>query len=198
MMSRTETAFEQFDNYNKQDPHTFTWEGETYPQEYFLAVKLYEWVLQLAPDASEELLLASRSQHIGRWEIPRNTYPDGREAYLKWRKDLGLFHAETATAILQNLGYSDEQIARVRQIILKQKIKADAEVQTMENALCLVFLQYQYEEFYQKHDADKVINILRKSLLKMDSHGHQFALGLTYSDQGLHYIQEALKLITKA
>ena len=194
-MSKLSAAFGQFDAYNQKDPHAFTWEGKSYPQEYFLAIKLYDWVKQLQPDASEELLLASRSQHIGRWEIPRNTYPDGREAYLKWRKDLALHHAEKATVMMEDAGYTPEQIARVRQILLKQKIKVDPDVQTMENALCLVFLQFQYEDFHPKYEADKVINILKKSLLKMDAHGHQFALTLPYSDQGLHYIQEALKLI---
>jgi hypothetical protein len=29
----------------------------------------------------------------------------------------------------------------------------------------------------------------------MDSHGHQFALGLNFSEQGLAYINEALKNI---
>ncbi|MGN8070671.1 DUF4202 domain-containing protein [Mucilaginibacter sp. SG564] len=194
-MSKLSAAFGQFDAYNQKDPHTFTWEGKSYPQEYFLAIKLYDWVKQLQPDANEELLLASRSQHIGRWEIPRNTYPDGREAYLKWRKDLALHHAEKSTAMMEDAGYTPEQIARVRQILLKQKIKVDPDVQTMENALCLVFLQFQYEDFHPKYEADKVINILKKSLLKMDTHGHQFALTLPYSDQGMHYIQEALKLI---
>ena len=194
-MSKLSAAFGQFDAYNQKDPHAFTWEGKSYPQEYFLAIKLSDWVKQLQPDASEELLLASRSQHIGRWEIPRNTYPDGREAYLKWRKDLALHHAEKATVMMEDAGYTPEQIARVRQILLKQKIKVDPDVQTMENALCLVFLQFQYEDFHPKYEADKVINILKKSLLKMDAHGHQFALTLPYSDQGLHYIQEALKLI---
>jgi hypothetical protein len=194
-MSKLSTAFEQFDTYNKKDPNTFTWDNTTYPQEYFLAIKLYDWVNKLAPNASEELLLASRSQHIGRWEIPRHTYPDGREAYLKWRKDLAQYHAEKATAIMEQVGYTAEQIARVKQILLKQKIKVDHDVQTMENALCLVFLQFQYEDFYPKYEADKVINILKKSLLKMDAHGHQFALGLNYSEKGLHYIQEALKLL---
>lgn len=196
-MSKLEKAFEQFDVYNRADPNSITWEGATYPQEYFLALKLHEWVLKLDADAGEELLLASRSQHIGRWEIPRSSYPEGREPYLKWRKDLALHHADKATAIMQQTGYTEEQIARVKQIILKQKIKVDADVQTMENALCLVFLQFQYEEFQQKHSAEKVINILRKSLLKMDAHGHHFALSLTYSDQGLQYIKEALKLIAK-
>jgi hypothetical protein len=196
-MSKLQHAFEQFDNYNKTDPTIFEWEGISYPQEYFLAIKLYDWVLKLDPDAGEELLLASRCQHIGRWEIPRDSYPEGREAYLRWRSDLAKYHAEVATAILQDAGYDEQQIARVRQILLKQKIKVDADVQTMENALCLVFLEFQYEDFFPKHEQDKLVNILKRSLLKMDAHGHQFALSLNYSIKGLYYINEALKLITK-
>ncbi len=93
---------------------------------------------------------------------------------------------------MKEVGYDDEQIARVRQILLKQKLKIDADVQTIENALCLVFLEFQYEDFYPKHSPEKVINILRKSLLKMDSHGHQFTLSLNCSEKGLVYINEAL------
>ena len=196
-MSKLTTAFEQFDNYNKTDPNIFMLDGTAYPQEYILALKLYEWVLKLAPDASEALLLASRSQQIGRWEIPRDSYPDGREAYLQWRKDLAKHHAEIVAKILQHLGYDAEHINRVTQIILKQKIKVDAEVQVMENALCLVFLEFQYEDFYPKHEPEKVINILKRSLLKMDARGHEFALSLNYSNKGLYYINEALKLIHK-
>ena len=196
-MSKLSAAFEHFDAYNQKDPNTLVWDGTPWPQEYFLAIKLYDWVKKLNPDADEELLLASRSQHIGRWEIPRNTYPEGREAYLKWRKDLAQYHAEKAGAIMEQVGYGPEQIARVKQILLKQKLKVDHDVQTIENALCLVFLQFQYEDFYPKYEPDKVINILKKSLLKMDAHGHQFALGLTYSETGLYYIKEALKLLNK-
>ncbi len=196
-MNKIDIAFNAFDSYNKQDPTVFTWDGVSYPQEYFLALKLYEWVLKLDPNASEELLLASRSQHIGRWESPRETYPMDREGYLKWRRDLAHFHADKATEIMRRAGYDDLVIDRTRQIILKQKIKVDNEVQTMENALCLVFLQFQYEDFLHKHSPEKVVNILRKSLLKMDPHGHQFALGLEYSELGLQYVNEALQLLKK-
>lgn len=196
-MDKVHIAFDGFDSYNKQDPFVFTWEDISYPQEYFLALKLHEWVLKLNQNASEELLLASRSQHIGRWESPRETYPMDREGYLKWRRDLSHFHADKATDIMKRVGYSDEVIDRTRQIILKQKIKVDKDVQTMENALCLVFLQYQYEDFLHKHSPEKVVNILRKSLLKMDAHGHQFALALKYSELGLQYINEALQLLKK-
>lgn len=194
-MSRLQEAFTKFDDYNRQDPNQFIWEGISYPQEYFLALKLYDWVLKLDPNADKALLLASRSQHIGRWEIPRNTYPEGREGYLKWRKDLSHLHAARASAIMLEVGYDEAMIDRVQQIILKQKIKVDTDVQTIENALCLVFLQYLYENFYPLHDEEKVVNILRKSLLKMDAHGHEFALSLNYSEKGLYYIQQALQLI---
>ncbi|HEY5327863.1 MAG TPA: DUF4202 domain-containing protein [Mucilaginibacter sp.] len=194
-MNRLDKTFELFDAYNKQDPRSFTWEGISGPQEYFFAVKLYEWVLKLEPDADEALLLASRSQHIGRWEIPREDYPEGRDAYLKWRKDLAAHHAAIAGRLMQEAGYGAETIDRVKQIILKQRIKVDRDVQAMENALCLVFLQLQYEEFRKKHEEEpgKIINILRKSLLKMDGHGRRFALTLPFSANGLYLVNEALK-----
>ncbi|WP_295719017.1 DUF4202 domain-containing protein [Mucilaginibacter sp.] len=193
-MSRLSKAFELFDAYNKQDPRSFTWESENQPQEYFFAVKLYEWVLKLNPNATDELLLASRSQHIGRWEIPREDYPNGREHYLKWRKNLALHHAAIAGRLMKEAGYGEETLDRVKQIILKQRIKVDPDVQTMENALCLVFLQLQYEDFSKKyeHEPEKIINILRKSLLKMDENGHQLALKLPYSENGLYLINKAL------
>jgi len=196
-MEKLEIAFQKFDEYNKADNNIFVWEEKEYPQEYFLALQLYQWVLKLDPIATEALLLASRSQHIGRWEIARETYPDGRVGYLTWRKDLSFFHAKKAKEILIEVGYEAEDIAKVERIILKQRIKTDPEVQTMENALCLVFLQFQYEDFHPKYSPEKVINILKKSLLKMDAHGHQFALNLTYSPQGVAYIQEALKLLAE-
>jgi len=193
-MNKLDAAFQLFDAYNKQDPRNFEWDGTTYPQEYFFAIKLYDWILKLDPAASEELLLASRSQHIGRWEIPRESYPEGREPYLKWRKDLALHHATITSGLMTQAGYDAAEIERVSQIILKKRIKVDADVQTMENALCLVFLQYQYEDFRRKYgnEPDKMINILRKSLLKMDSHGHGFALGLNFTPQGLDLIKQAM------
>ncbi|SEM02691.1 protein of unknown function [bacterium A37T11] len=193
-MEKLEKAFALFDAYNKRDPNVFRWEDNEFPEEYFLALKLHEWVLKLNPAAPEELQLAARSQHIGRWEITRDSYPPGRDGYLKWRKDLGLYHAERASVLMAEAGYGDDIISRVREIIQKKRIKADADVQTMENALCLVFLQYQYARFYPKYP-DKIVNILWKSLLKMDAAGHRFALLLPYDKAGLAYIQEALALL---
>lgn len=195
IMDKLQLAFQRFDAYNKKDPNLFTWEGKSYPQEYFFAVKLHEWILKLAPEANEALLLASRSQHIGRWEIARETYPADRQGYLKWRKELALFHADKASEIMKSVGYDEEIISQTKDIILKKKIKVNKDVQMMENALCLVFLAYQYEAFYPLH-RDKIVNILRKSLLKMDEAGHAFAMDIQYSEEGMRYIQEALQMLS--
>jgi hypothetical protein len=193
-MDKLSTAFKLFDDYNKKDPRVFEWGGVSYPQEYFFAVKLYDWVLKLEPEADEELLLASRCQHIGRWEMPRESYPDGRDAYLKWRKDLAQHHVNIADKLMSEAGYPDEFIERVNQILLKKRIKVDPDVQAMENALCLVFLEFQYEDFRKKYaeEPDKMVTILYKSLLKMDAKGHAFALKLPFSTGGIALIQQAL------
>src|SRR5882672_8169535 len=89
--------------------------------------RMVDWVRKLAPDASEELLLASRAQHIRRWTVPRSSYPDGRNGYLRWREDLKKFHAETLAGILKDAGYGEESQAKARQILVRKNLATDAE-----------------------------------------------------------------------
>ena len=191
-MIKMEEAFLRFDSFNQLDPSEIIWNGQHYPSEYFYALRLYEWVKKLEPNASEPLLLASRSQHIGRWEIDRKTYPDGRSGYLRWRSDLAKFHAKKAIEILQSLEYDNYIITRVTEIILKKKLKMDSEVQTMEDALCLVFLQFQYDDLIKKQTAEKMIAILQKTWAKMSDKGKQVAMSLTYSSSGQQLLEKAI------
>jgi len=190
--SKLHAAFELFDNYNSQDIKKYLFNGVEYPQELFFAKEVYKSILELNPQASEALLLASRCQHIGRWEVPRESYPDGKAGYLNWRSNLAKYHAEKAAEILIKVGYDDETIHNVKRIILKQQLKTDSEVQTMENALCLVFLQFEYEGFLQKHSDEKIIRILQKTWRKMTEPGRNAALKLNFSEKGLELIKRAL------
>ena len=192
MMSKLEQAFELFDNYNRQSPDTVTSEGTQYPAEYFYALKLHEWVLKLEPEANEALLLASRCQHIGRWQSLRSSYPEGRVGYLKWRSDLSKFHAQIATEILESVGYDSETIQKVQEIVLKRRLKTDPDVQTMENALCLVFLEFQFDDLIEKQPDRKMIEILQKTWAKMSEPGKQKALGLKYSEKANMLLATAL------
>ena len=194
-MNRLEQAFLLFDEYNQQDPNKILWNGIEYPAEYFYALQLYNWVLKLQPEANEFLLLASRSQHIGRWKIPRENYPEGKSGYLRWRTDMAKYHANIAGELLMQAGYQEEEIKKLQQILLKENLKNDTEVQVMENALCLVFLQFQYEDFIKKHDDEKIIRILQKTWKKMTEPGRQMALTLEFHGKASELLEKAIHKI---
>lgn len=191
-MEKVDRAFELFDAFNKQDPEIIVWEGESYPAEYFYALKLHEWVRKLEPNPSTALSLASRCQHIGRWMVPRETYPTGKVGYYKWRTDLAKFHADKAAELMMQAGIDEETIQNTQQIIRKENLRSDGDVQTMESALCLVFLQFQYDDFIKEHDDEKVVRILKKTWGKMNEIGRQEALNLRPTGRAKELLEKAL------
>jgi hypothetical protein len=185
-------AIQEIDAANAKDPNLLDVNGQKRPLEVVHAERRTEWVRQLAgEEASEALLLAARAQHIRRWEIPRDRYPRDRNGYLAWRNDLKGFHAEKTAEILKAVGYDDALVSRVKDLILKKRLKLDPEVQTLEDALCLVFLETQFSEFAKK-EADKIVDIARKTWRKMSAKGRQFALELPMTDEDRAIIEAAL------
>jgi hypothetical protein len=149
-------------------------------------------VERLAPNASEALRLASHCQHLRRWELPRSDYETGRVGYLKWRKALARFHADQAAQILNRLGYAEPVLQAVRQIQLKQGLVTQFDVQTMEDALCLSFLEHELSEFSLQHPDAKVIDIIAKTWRKMSDRAHELALSLPFAPRELALVQAAL------
>jgi hypothetical protein len=137
------------------------------------------WIERLDPEASEPLKLAAHCQHIRRWTLPRDRFPAGRAGYRRWRSTLARFHADEAERILADVGYDQTIIERVRTLLLKKGLGVDAEVQTLEDAVCLTFLEIDLADFSAKHADDKLIDILQKTWRKMSPGGHAAALALT-------------------
>ncbi|HSC86838.1 MAG TPA: DUF4202 domain-containing protein [Polyangiaceae bacterium] len=187
-----QAAWERFDRINATDPTQLEFEGRLQPQELVRARQLTQWLERIAPQASLALRLASRCQHLGRFEVPRSSYPEGRVGYLTWRKELSRIHADRAGAILAELGAPDELKAAVRSINLKLDPRGNPEVQTMEDALCLSFLEHEFVPFIERWDDETVVGIVQKTWRKMSEHGHQTALGLPLSGRALELVQRAL------
>ena len=171
-------AIAAMDALNAEDPTREAAEGGATAAALLYDRRMSGWLLRLAPDASEALRLAARAQHIGRWKSPRGAYPGGREGYLQWRGDLARFHADTAAAILAEAGYESAIIERVGALLQKKRLKRDAEVQTLEDAACLVFLEHEFTEFSRKHEDEKVVDIVAKTLAKMSDRGRAEAVKL--------------------
>jgi hypothetical protein len=181
-------ALRRFDEENARDPNTEN--GQ--PRELLYTQRLTDWILRLRPDASETARLAARSQHLCRWKIPRGDYPMTRAGYLKWRADLKKFHARRAGEILAEVGYDDETIRRVQDLNLKKNFPADPESRLLEDALCLVFLEFQLTDLAAKTTDDKMVNALKKSWEKMTEAARAEALKLNYGEREKKLIQQAL------
>ena len=190
--ARFEAALRRFDEENSRDPNTEPDAGAARPREWLYAQWLTRWVLQLCPDASEELRLAARCQHICRWMVPRNSYPMTRPGYLQWRQKLKEFHAQKSGEILRQAGYPPETIARVQSLNLKKNFPDDAEVRVLEDALCLVFLERQFGPLARKTSEEKMVNALQKAWKKMTPAARALALQLPFSAAEKALVEKAL------
>jgi len=72
-------------------------------------------------------------------------------------------------------GYAADDIARVSALVRKERLKADAEAQTLEDVACIVFLQHYLGDFMRKTDEEKLAGILAKTWNKMSARGREHA-----------------------
>jgi len=189
---RFKTALQKIDEENGKDPRKIQIGDESHPSELLYSQWVTDWVLRLCPEASEALLLAARSQHICRWMSPRDSYEMTRIGYLKWRADLKKFHAEKSGEILKESGYPDDLIARVQSLNLKLNLIEDPECQILEDALCLVTIQYQLTELIKKTEEEKLVEIVRKTWKKMSLQAREQALALPLTQDESDLVKKAL------
>lgn len=180
--TQLQQAFAKFDAYNATDPNTEEFGGKTYPKEVLYAKRMTKKLNDYAPDAPEYMQLAVRCQHIGRWEIARNSYPMDRAGYLMWRSQLKLHHTKIAEPILKACGYDAETIGKVKSLLLKKQLHQNPDTQLIEDVICLVFVEFYLDDFAKQHSEEKMIDILRKTLKKISLQGIEEALKIKMTD----------------
>lgn len=193
--ARFETTMAKFDEANAADPNREIFEGRAYPKEILYAHRMSKMLEKFAPDASEVVQLAARSQHICRWKIPRDSYPRDMNGYKRWRTTLYKFHGDIAGDIMREQGYDDDMIIKLQAILRKEKLKTNPETQLLEDVVDLVFLQHYLDDFvgkYSHYEEEKLLGILRKTWKKMSNKGHDAALKLNYTPEMLAVVQKAL------
>lgn len=185
-------AISLFDKSNENDPNKESYDGRMFSKELLYAKRMTQCLDKFSPDAEEALKLAVRCQHIRRWEIARDSYEMNRKGYLKWRNDLKVFHADKASEILQEVGYEADLVESVRFLLLKKQLKQNELTQTLEDVICLVFLEFYFEKFSEKYSEEKMISILQKTWKKMSVKGQDAALELDLSTHSKGLISKAL------
>jgi Domain of unknown function (DUF4202) len=178
---RCAAVIAEIDAANARDPNHIEIEGRPEPAALIYGQRMSATLGRMASDASEHLRIAARGQHIERWTSPRKSYPEGRSGYLAWRNDLKEFHARRVGEIMGSAGYDPDDIARVRSLLRKERLKSDAEAQMLEDVACLVFLESYLGGFMKQADEEKLAGILTKTWKKMSPIGHEHALKLALS-----------------
>ena len=177
---------------NAQDPNTESTGGVLQPAALLYGRRMSGWLTRLRPDAPPALQIAARAQHVRRWEHPRDEYPKDRRGYLSWRRALYSFHAGQAAAIMAPFGVDQETVERVSFLLHKKQLHDDPDTQALEDAACLVFLEFHLGGFAEKTDREKLIQIIRKTWRKMSGNGHQHALRIEFPEPVRVLVTEAL------
>ena len=200
-MSEQSSTFEKavalIDAANSEDPNKVAADGKDWPKELLYSQRMSDMLQRFVPEADDAVKLAIRAQHVQRWKSPRTAYPMDRIGYLQWRKDLYKIQAETAAGLLQQAGYGEEVIGRVRESVAKKKIKENPDTQVLEDVTDLVFIEHYMQAFVDKHpeyDEDKWLDIVRKTWNKMSAEAQQFALAgnITLPEPLIPLIQKAV------
>ncbi len=72
-------ASQWIDAENAQDPTTEIDQNIAYPKELLYSKRMYEKLMDFLPEASDEVQLAAKAQHICRWKVVLN-----RTQWIEW------------------------------------------------------------------------------------------------------------------
>lgn len=171
LSARHQVAAAAIDAANADDPTMVDVRGERLPLALAHGRLASEWVQHMHPDADETWLLAARAHHLRRWEVPRQSYPEGRAGYLKWRRDQKARHASDVAELLVAAGCDRDAVQRVQTILRRDRLTSDDGQQAVEDAACLVFLETQLADVATRMDHALLIDVLRKTARKLSPAG---------------------------
>ncbi len=193
-MIATKKAIQNIDLLNSEDPNKTTIAGKEWSNEVLYSQRMTEWLFKLNSNPSAALQIAVRANHIMRWKLDRKTYPMDRQGYLQWREDLIAYHISETIKIMKKLSFPTDEMLKLEKIMSKQHIKQDADCQTYEDVICLVFLEHYFASFYsdKQVEEDKMITILRKTWFKMSKTAQAEALKLDMPEQATAIVHKAL------
>ena len=150
------------------------------PAELVYAERVEAWVARLIPDAPPLLRLAARCQHLERWSVPRASFPEGKVAYLNWRKSLYAKQAARAKELLLAAGVSAAEADEAATWVSKTGLKTNPGTQALEDAAVLVFLENEIGAFAAQHahyPREKFVDILKKTWCPGDGPESRAAAG---------------------
>lgn len=133
--------------------------------------RMLEVLAIVAPNASAELKLAAKVQHMQRWGLPRATFSIDKKGYYQWRAAVMEHQLNVSTDLLSQAGIPVESIDNIVDALKNKNDKANQNASIIEDTACLVFIKWYLTEFIGQFDTEKAKNILMRTAKKMSVHG---------------------------
>ena len=165
------TAIELIDKVHNQDPNSETTDGMEVKAELLYSNRMLAILEKVAPDASLELKLAAKCQHISRWSIPRATFSMDKKGYYQWRAAIMEHQLSVTTSVLKQAEINDQRIEIIVDALKNKADKTNLNASIIEDTACLTFIKWYLVPFAGQFDAVKAKIILQKTAGKMSARG---------------------------
>lgn len=164
-------AKEEIDKAHSEDATQETDGGIVYPAELLYSERMLTILGLVSPESSYAMKLAVQCQHIHRWDVPRSDYTYDRRGYHQWRRVVMDYQLQYTQSLLSRIKMDEDDIQWIVKAIREQENKRNPDGQLIMDTACLVFLKWYMTPFAAKHENEKVVDILKKTMLKMSRNG---------------------------
>lgn len=186
-LSLRNAAFVRIDESNSQDPNQIAGRPRALVQGELASA----WAERLVDTPDDSVAVACRAHHLERWVIERSSYPEGRAGYLRWRRDNKAHQARKTLELLDGI-YDEPTLQRIADLLLRKGLGADPEVQVVEDAACLVFLDTQFDDMVERLDHEHLVGVVAKTLKKMSASAIELAGEVSLSARATEVLSDAI------
>lgn len=179
------------DEVHAEDTNKEIVDGVEMAAELIYSRRMLGVLTEFSVDANFKMKLAVQCQHFERWTIARNLYPMDKKGYYQWRKAVLEYQINRMTEVLSNCGFATNNIHQISDILQNRGKKEHIDGQVLEDVACIVFVEWYLPAFAEKHDPEKVIDIVKKTTKKISEEGMIAISGRKLSAS----VQEILKHI---
>jgi hypothetical protein len=164
---------------------------KSYPAEVLYCKRILNILDLVDTQGSYAMKLAVQCQHLQRWGVPRSEFTYDRRGYHQWRRKVMEHQLQLTQTVLSRAGVDEADIHWIMKTIEKQGDKSNPEAQIITDTACLVFLKWYMEPFAVKHEHEKVIDIIKKTLRKMSEAGVKLVSKLDLPESSLKVLEQA-------
>ena len=156
------------------------------------SIDTHKWLMELCPDASEELQIAALGHDIERGVNPRvgkkafNSYEEYKEEHVKRS-------SEIICKVMEKVGYPEKSIEKVKNLVLKHEVGGDKESDYLRDADSICYFEYGVEAYLKRKGDERTKFKINYMYSRVSDKAKEIIKGLNYSSEVKKVFDEVVK-----